>query len=188
MIDPVRPNGAPLPVRIERMTLDHLPEVYAIEVSAYPRPWPFKCFVDELQKNRFAHYVTALKGDKVVGYAGIWLVHGEGHITNVAVSYGYRHRKVGEQLITHLMDVGIKNGLETMYLEVRRYNVAAQRLYTRYGFVPIRVRERYYTDNDEDAIELRVRDMRSKVFLDNFHEHRAVLQRHLIREDNRGRE
>lgn len=175
MIQPVEHTELPLAVRIVPMEMAHIAEVYAIEVSAYPRPWPLKCFMDELQRNPFSYYVVALDGGKVIGYAGLWLVRDEGHITNIAVSYGYRRRKVAEQLLVHLIEVGLKRGMHAAFLEVRRYNAAAQRLYVRYGFRPVRVRERYYQDNDEDAIELRVENMRSREFLKIFIKRRRAL-------------
>lgn len=186
MIQPRQEKPSPLPVDITPMQTYHLPEVYAIEVSAYPRPWPFKCFMDELTRNKVAHYFVALHGAKIVGYAGMWVVMDEGHITNVAVSYGYRRRKVAEQLLVYLLDFSIQCGVKTAFLEVRRYNLPAQLLYTRYSFEPIQVRERYYADNDEDAIVLRVADLRAPKFTDVFDRNKArLLQslRHATPED-----
>ncbi len=37
-------------------------------------------------------------------------------------------------------------------LEVRVSNIAAQRMYTKLGFLPRGVRRRYYSDTGEDAI------------------------------------
>lgn len=179
MIQPIERPNPPLAVRIVPMEMAHIAEVYAIEVSAYPRPWPLKCFLDELQRNPFSYYVVALDQGKVIGYAGLWLVRDEGHITNVAVSYGSRRRKVAEQLLLHTIEVSLKRGLSTIFLEVRRFNTAAQHLYVRYGFRPVRVRERYYQDNDEDAIELRVENIRSREFMEQFLERRNALNRAL---------
>ena len=37
-------------------------------------------------------------------------------------------------------------------LEVRLSNLAARRLYEKYGFRPVGIRPRYYSDNGEDAL------------------------------------
>ncbi|HEX7597469.1 MAG TPA: ribosomal-protein-alanine N-acetyltransferase, partial [Polyangia bacterium] len=42
-------------------------------------------------------------------------------------------------------------------LEVRRSNEAALGLYRRFGFVEVGMRPRYYEDNDEDAIVMRLK-------------------------------
>ena len=39
-----------------------------------------------------------------------------------------------------------------MTLEVRLSNAAARQLYQRFGFRPVGVRPRYYSDNGEDAL------------------------------------
>ncbi|MFA6451530.1 MAG: ribosomal-protein-alanine N-acetyltransferase, partial [bacterium] len=62
-----------------------------------------------------------------------------------------------------------------MFLEVRRYNIAAQRLYSRYRFMPVRVRERYYQDNCEDAIEMRAECVEDERFIPNFFRYRDEL-------------
>jgi ribosomal-protein-alanine N-acetyltransferase len=48
--------------------------------------------------------------------------------------------------------MGIKRG----YLEVRRSNSPAQSLYRAFGFEEVGVRRRYYPDNREDAIIMRL--------------------------------
>ena len=42
--------------------------------------------------------------------------------------------------------------LELLTLEVRRSNIAAQRLYAKYGFEEIGIRKGYYSNNREDAL------------------------------------
>ena len=162
------------------MTIDDLPEVYAIEVASYPNPWAYKCFVDEITQNQYANYVVAHVGGKVVGYGGMWLVYGEAHITNIAVSYGYRRKKIGERILVHLLEHCLRSEISTVYLEVRRSNFAAQRLYSRYLFQPDRVREKYYQDNGEDAVVLRIRDMCSKAFNERFRENCWLLREKLM--------
>jgi ribosomal-protein-alanine N-acetyltransferase len=166
----------PQPVRVSPMTVDHLSEVYAIEIASYPRPWPFKCFMDELTRNKFARYLVAVDNTGAVrGYAGLWMIHDEGHITNIAVDPEWRRRKIAEQILVHIIDQARKRELNSMFLEVRRYNVGAQMLYTRYKFEPISVRERYYADNEEDAIVLRVENLGAQEFLDNYTKRRTAL-------------
>jgi ribosomal-protein-alanine N-acetyltransferase len=42
--------------------------------------------------------------------------------------------------------------VETISLEVRESNLAAQYLYREHGFAPVGRRRQYYTDNGEDAL------------------------------------
>ena len=40
----------------------------------------------------------------VVGYAGLWWIEDEGHITNVAVMPGFRNRKIALAIIEALLE------------------------------------------------------------------------------------
>lgn len=88
----------------------------------------------------------------LVGYAGVWVLLDEGHITTIAVAPAHRRQGVGELLLNGLIDHAIELGAESLTLEVRLSNTAAQRLYLKYGFHPAGKRPRYYTDNSEDAL------------------------------------
>ncbi len=142
----------PVRLRIEPMTLDDLPAVHAIERASFSTPWPDDAYRSELRTNRLATYVVARAGDQVVGFAGLWLMVDEAHITTFAVDPAWRRRGIGEHLLVTLLDVSISRGAREATLEVRLSNVAARRLYEKYGFRPVGLRPRYYTDNGEDAL------------------------------------
>jgi len=89
---------------------------------------------------------------KVVGYAGMWLILDEAHITNVAVHPGYRRNKIGRSLMLEIIRRAALMGINRMTLEVRPSNAPARRLYTALGFEERGLRKRYYTDTNEDAI------------------------------------
>jgi ribosomal-protein-alanine N-acetyltransferase len=42
--------------------------------------------------------------------------------------------------------------IHDVFLEVRLSNKGAQLLYRKFGFKPIAIRQKYYSDNGEDAI------------------------------------
>jgi [ribosomal protein S18]-alanine N-acetyltransferase len=88
----------------------------------------------------------------IVGYAGIWLMVDEGHITTIAVAPSERGKGVGELLLNGLIDQAYELGATMLTLEVRMSNTAAQQLYLKYGFQASSIRPRYYTDNGEDAL------------------------------------
>lgn len=165
----------PLPVLIRDMRVEDVMEVYAIEYASFPFPWPVQSFIDELTKNNYARYIVAASDEQVIGYSGQWAITGEGHITTIAVDYGYRRRRVAEQLLVNQIDFSLGRRSETMFLEVRRYNLPAQRLYARYRFLPVRVRDRYYRDNEEDAIEMRAEFVADERFMPNFQLRRREL-------------
>jgi ribosomal-protein-alanine N-acetyltransferase len=88
----------------------------------------------------------------IVGYAGIWVMTDEAHVTTIASHPNVRGRGIGEFLLVAMIHRGIDIGARWMTLEVRSSNSVAQRLYRKYTFKEMGVRRRYYSDNGEDAL------------------------------------
>lgn len=122
-----------------------------IEKACFGVHWTATNFEKELASGNGAHLV-ALWGDELVGYIGYWLILEEVHITAVAVDPQYRRMGIGEQLLIAMTDHCKTKGAKWMTLEVRVSNVAAQKLYEKYGFKVLGRRKQYYHDNQEDAL------------------------------------
>ena len=88
----------------------------------------------------------------IVGYAGIWVMTDEAHITTIASHPEARGQGVGEFLLVALIHRAMAIGARWMTLEVRASNAVAQNLYRKYTFKEMGVRRRYYSDNGEDAL------------------------------------
>jgi ribosomal-protein-alanine N-acetyltransferase len=123
-----------------------------MDILCFSTPWSEKSFEQEIKENPLAFYVVAETDGRIVGYAGLWFIEDEGHITNVSVHPEFRRRRIGEALISVLLAYTIKNGVLGHTLEVRVSNNAAISLYMKFGFESAGVRKGYYADNGEDAI------------------------------------
>ncbi|NJD29172.1 MAG: ribosomal-protein-alanine N-acetyltransferase [Chloroflexi bacterium] len=134
------------------MTLDDVAAVQAIERASFTTPWPDDAYRSELRTNRLATYVVARLGDEVVGFGGLWIMVDEAHITTFAVDPEWRRHGIGERLLMALFDVALAQRAREATLEVRLSNLPARRLYEKYGFRPVGVRPRYYSDDGEDAL------------------------------------
>ena len=139
-------------VRIRRMTLSDVDGVHAIEAATFPKPWSRKDFVKEMTQNTCARYLVAVEDEKIIGFAGAWIVLDEAHITNIAVLKEYRGRGIGRKLTQALLQYCANLGVVYATLEVRKSNAVAQTLYQSLGFEYVGVRKRYYEDNGEDAL------------------------------------
>jgi ribosomal-protein-alanine N-acetyltransferase len=142
----------PVRVRIEPMTLGDLDAVQRIEGESFSVPWPEHAYRSEIQTNRLASYLVARVEGEIVAYGGIWLMVDEAHVTTVAVAPGWRRQKVGARLMLALLDVALARGAREATLEVRLSNLPARKLYEAFGFRPVGLRPRYYSDNNEDAL------------------------------------
>jgi len=123
-----------------------------MDALCFTTPWSERSFEREIKENRLAFYIVAEIGGRLVGYAGLWCIEDEGHITNVAVHPDFRRRGIGKALISVLLSHTIQNGIRSHTLEVRASNEAAISLYKQFGFEPAGLRKNYYEDNGEDAI------------------------------------
>ena len=133
------------------MTAADVDAVCAIEEATFARPWSRASIENELT-NSCARYVVLRRSGETVGYAGMWLVIDEAHVTNVAIRKDLRGQGLGEKLMRALIQLAADSGMIWMTLEVRRSNAAAQGLYRKLGFVDVGWRKRYYEDNGEDAL------------------------------------
>ncbi|MCH1638712.1 ribosomal protein S18-alanine N-acetyltransferase [Paenibacillus timonensis] len=134
------------------MTLADLPDVMVIEHESFSLPWSEEAFRNELTHNHFARYQIMEIQGRPIGYAGMWTILDEAHVTNIAVRTAYRGRHLGEKLLRRMMEWAAELGMVRMTLEVRVSNTVARALYEKMGFAPAGVRKGYYSDNHEDAI------------------------------------
>lgn len=135
-----------------------------------PRPFPLS-----LLPNRPT--VTTLSPDlnSIVGFAGLWLMIDEAHITTIAMHPGFRRRGLGEFLLVNLIDIAYDIGARWVTLEVRVSNYTAQNLYRKYGFREAGLRHRYYSDNQEDALIMWTEEIASPAYKQKFLELKTAL-------------
>ena len=158
----------PLKLRIVPMQVADLPAIHAIERASFDSPWPVDAYRSELQTNRLAQYLVAQVDDGIAAYGGMWLMVDEAHIITFAVHPAWRRQRIGERLLLALLDVALDGGAREATLEVRLSNLPARRLYEKFGFRPVGLRPRYYSDNGEDALimtsdQLRDPSMRQRI-------------------------
>lgn len=158
------PDGEPAPdaalvVHLTPMRRRHLRQVLRIEEQVYPRPWSLGLFLSELSSRGTRLYLVARVGTNVVGYGGMMLVVGEGHVATLAVDPKWHGQGVGTRLLLALARGAIDRGMTALTLEVRISNEAAQTLYRKFGFAPAGVRKNYYSESNEDAIVMWAHDV-----------------------------
>jgi [ribosomal protein S18]-alanine N-acetyltransferase len=157
------------------MTLEDLPAVHAIERASFVSPWPDEAYRNEIRTNRLASYVVARLEHAVVGFGGLWVMVDEAHVTSFAVDPRWRRRGVGERLLLALLDLAVRRQAREATLEVRLSNIPARKLYEKYGFRPVGIRPRYYSDNGEDALIMTTEALSSPAMQERMEGLRAAL-------------
>ncbi len=132
------------------MTLDHLPHVLEIERASFVDSYSIDIFKEELRLD-IAFPKVLFDEDQMVGFVDYWLVKDEIHLINIAVDPVFRKRGYGSKLLTHLDEVAHEHEVAKIFLDVRKSNAEAIHLYEKFGYKTIKVRKKYYSDNQEDA-------------------------------------
>ena len=162
---------------IETMREADVPAVQLIERDIFSTPWPRNAYYRELASRNSAHYIVLRRAgpegdgtgpwparpasgsggsldeaDEVVGYAGMWRMYDEAHVTTIGVRQGLQHSGYGRVLFAALIQAAYDMGAKWVTLEVRTSNENAMKMYEAFAFKVIGRRKGYYTDNGEDAI------------------------------------
>jgi ribosomal-protein-alanine N-acetyltransferase len=95
---------------------------------------------------------AAQNKQNILGYASMWLMVDEAHLTSIAVRGTHRHLGIGELLLISIINLAAQLNAHVVTLEVRLSNLAAQALYEKYGFTKVGIRRSYYSDDGEDAV------------------------------------
>ena len=137
---------------IERLeTPDHadLAAIMALEGESFRNPWT-PAALEEMLQSPVARLYVAREGDgPLVAFCACWLIDDQLHINTVAVNPAKRRQGIATQLLRNILGT---TGVRQATLEVRRSNVAAQKLYEALGFTATAVRPRYYSNPEEDAL------------------------------------
>lgn len=80
----------------------------------------------------------------------------EWEIENVVVEKNSRRQGVGAQLVREILAMARTSGAHDIFLEVRKSNQPARRLYEACGFQITGRRSKYYSDPAEDAVLFRL--------------------------------
>lgn len=133
------------------MMPEDVPFISRLEEETFSMPWLADSFLQMITKEDTRYYVAEEDG-RLLGGCGLWIIAGEGNISNVAVAKDERRRGVGTGLLTHLMKEGAREGVTAYTLEVRISNEAAIRMYEKLGFVSEGIRPGFYEKPVEDAM------------------------------------
>ena len=143
------------------------------------KPRRSRLFPLSLLPNRPAVTTSSPDLASIIGFAGLWLMVDEAHITTIAMHPDFRQRGLGEFLLVSLIDTAYEIGARWVTLEVRVSNSVAQSLYRKYGFHQAGVRHRYYSDNQEDALIMWTDEINSPAYKQKFQELKSALQEKL---------
>jgi ribosomal-protein-alanine N-acetyltransferase len=139
-----------------------------IDAAAHGEAWSYRMFLDEVERPDRVHLV-AEHDVAIVGHAAAWIDDRSCRITNVAVAANESGQGHATALLLALVSQTMtEHRVMNLQLEVRPTNRRAQRMYGRFGFVPIGVERNFYDRSDvhgsRDAVVMVVADVCSDLW------------------------
>ena len=116
--------------------------------------WTKKALEQAINGALSGSYIALVGVDEVIGYAVASYLFDQADVQNIIVNQPYRGQGMGRNLLQTLTQDLMRQGVKSIFLEVRASNRAAVKLYQSTGFVHIQKRRNYYPGVDgkrEDA-------------------------------------
>lgn len=150
---------------LRRMQEADLDQIASLETEIFSVPWSRKAYQDIWDQERYCALVLAIPcqtpgegvraeegcAQEIIGFLCGMAVLEEGELHRIAISPSQRGKGYGQMLLEEFFGILRREGVCSVYLEVRAGNKPAVRLYEKNGFTAIGVRRGYYQNPKEDA-------------------------------------
>ncbi|MEG1597635.1 MAG: ribosomal protein S18-alanine N-acetyltransferase [Bacilli bacterium] len=106
---------------------------------------------NDFENNPFTKYLYYELDNMIVGFINYNFMYGKIEIININVLEAYQNKKIASNLLETLINK--EKDFINILLEVREDNIFAIKLYEKYGFEKIGIREKYYNKIDAIVME-----------------------------------
>lgn len=144
-------------VKYEVASVEYAEQILTLENELFSvNKFNYNQILSELNSSN-RHYVIAVVGEQVVGFAGVNKGLDFAEVMKIAVSKSFQNRGIASQLLNHLVSHCKQTGLFKIMLEVSSINLPAINFYKKFGFNKIHTRKNYYSDRTDAIIfELKI--------------------------------
>ena len=134
---------------VRPMEESDLEVVMYLENTCFIAPWGLKELTYEINDNPVSNlWVIESSSYGVVGFVDYWITFDSATICQICVNPVFRKRGLGAQMMNEVIKDCKANKVRNITLEVREHNESATRLYEKFGFKKILIKEQYYTNGD----------------------------------------
>ncbi|MCI7526880.1 MAG: ribosomal protein S18-alanine N-acetyltransferase [Mollicutes bacterium] len=130
---------------------DDLNNIVILEKECFLFPYKDKDILYELNENPFSHTLVFENNGEIIGYLIYLITFDSASIVRIGVKKSERNKNIATNLLQKCEEHLKKEKVELFTLEVRESNVAAIKLYEKFGFSKICLKKSYY-ENGENAI------------------------------------
>ena len=125
--------------------------VAELERQIFTDAWSEKGVLDTIRLGNTI-CVAAEKAGRIVGYLLAYDTAGEAEIARIAVDKDVRRLGVGSRLMLELENICEERNIKKLLLDVRESNAEARSFYEEDGFTEDGIRQKFYSDPEEDAV------------------------------------
>lgn len=108
---------------------------------------------EDFKNNIFSKYFIYMEKCNIIGFINYYDLYDRFEISYIEVLSDYRNKKIGSKLMEHLIEIGKEKEITNITLEVNINNINAIKLYEKYDFSKVAVREKYYNGTDGYLME-----------------------------------
>ena len=90
--------------------------------------------IKELQENKASKYFIYFAENNIIGYINYYDLIDRYEIANIEVLEEYRNQKIGYELLFYIIELGYKNKINNITLEVNINNLYAIKLYKKCNY------------------------------------------------------
>lgn len=139
--------------KIHSLNCDYLDQAYEIEQQINGNhAWSRQMFLGELN-NPLAYYWVVAQEENIIGFIGLHDLNPEGYITNFGIKKEYQGQKLGQYLLSFLIEKCCQWHLKAVSLEVNENNLRAINLYKKFGFKVEGFIKEYYRNSETGKLE-----------------------------------
>ena len=135
---------------ISEMNLQDLENIKDCLLTDFDNFWSYNILKQELENGK-SKYFVAKQENEIVGFAGILLIIDQVNIMNIVVKKDKRNFGIGSLLLEEIIRYSKIHNATSITLEVNEKNIAAIKLYKKYGLKQVGLRRKYY-NNEDNAI------------------------------------
>ena len=150
--DAIIPAPPDTTYEIRPLTDKHLKEVLELNQRCFQKGENYTkhTFSYLLSEPNTLSYRVAAPDDALVGFIFVTIAEdGTGHITTVGIAPEHRRRGLAKKLLSRAEEALKIRNINTIFLEVRVDNLAAQNLYRRLGYSVVQRLPKYYNNGGD---------------------------------------
>ncbi len=139
---------------ISKLDSDNASRVAKFFNDNFADGWTEKMLSSAFSTGRF-NCIGAIKDEEIVGVVTFSYSDDTADIEDIVVKKELRRKGVGAKLLTAALNQIKSSDIYRTMLEVRESNIAAIKLYEKFGFNKISVRKKYYFDGENAVVMLK---------------------------------